>query len=168
MPTRNGERGRVLILVIIIIFTLSAFWFVALSSTGNELRLTGGRKSAAQQLFDAEAGVNAVIEDFNAVAPSLGGDPTTAVATLQVKDPTTNPDPALQRVVAQITCRPIQDELAIAGQPADEHRPAISADLGIPLQRLERYSVDARVFRYSINSVAGDKEIQVGVVRVVP
>ena len=65
MNANQRENGRIIILVLITVFTLSAFWFIALGVTGSELRIVGGKKSAAQQFFDAEAGLNAAMENFD-------------------------------------------------------------------------------------------------------
>lgn len=60
----NPQGGRVLILVLIIILVLSAFWFIALSSTGSELLAVGARKSLVQPFYSAESGItHALTED---------------------------------------------------------------------------------------------------------
>ena len=164
MKSCDRENGRVILLVLITVFTLSAFWFVALSVTGSELQAVGGKKSAAQQLFDAEAGLNVAMENFGTLTDSFTGNETTDVVYNTVKDPTSSADPATQRVVAAVTVRPIQDDATVAatnGQPAQAHKstPPAGSSSGVN-------STVTR--RYSINSVAGDKELQVGVYRIVP
>ena len=121
-------------------------------------------KSKAQQFFDAEAGLNVAMEKFGDFAVSLGADVTTAVVYNTIKDPTSSADPAAQRVVAEITLRPIQSDITVAttnGQPAQSHQstPPAGSSSGVN-------STVTR--RYSINSVAGDKELQIGVYRIVP
>jgi len=158
------ENGRVILLVLVTVFALSAFWFIALSTTGFELQAVGGRKSAAQQLFDAEAGLNVAMENFGDLTDLFTGNTATDVVYNTIKDPTSSADPALQRIVAEVTVRPIQEDTAIAlanGQPAQAHKstPPAGSSSGVN-------STVTR--RYSINSVAGDKELQVGVYRIVP
>ena len=82
MKAHDHENGRILIFVLITVFTLSAFWFVALTSTGHELQWVGGSKSKAQQFFDAEAGLNGAMESFDTLYNSLSVDVTTAKATI--------------------------------------------------------------------------------------
>lgn len=160
MISTSGENGRVLILVVVTIFALSAFWFIALGETGSELRIVGGKKSDAQQFFDAEAGLNLAIEHFDALYNSLSGDVTTAVVSVTQTDPTDG-----NRVVANVTCRAIQNkDSALAqsyGLPVQKHefRPPAGSGSGVNT---------TKAVRYGINSVAGNKEIQVGVYRVVP
>ena len=151
MKAHDHENGRILIFVLITVFTLSAFWFVALTSTGHELQWVGGSKSKAQQFFDAEAGLNVAMEKFGDFDDSLGADVTTAVVYNTIKDPTSSADPAAQRVVAEITLRPIQSDITVAttnGQPAQSHQstPPAGSSSGVN-------STETR--RYSINSVAG-------------
>ena len=114
MKSCDRENGRVILLVLITVFTLSAFWFVALSVTGSELQAVGGRKSEAQQFFAAEAGLNAAMENFDTLYNSLSGDVTTAVATMSPTDPTSG-----NQVVAIVTLRPIQDEDATLAPTRD-------------------------------------------------
>ncbi len=164
MNVHNNEDGRVIILVLITVFTLSAFWVVALTSTGYELQWVGGSKSKAQKFFDAEAGLNVAMEKFGDFADSLSADVTTAVVYNTIKDPTSAADPVNQRVVAEITLRPIQSDAGVAvtnGQPAQRHEstPPAGSSSGVN-------STVTR--RYSINSVAGGKELQIGVYRIVP
>lgn len=165
MKSRDGENGQILIIVMVAVFTLSAFWFIALSATGTELQRVGGRKSAAQQFFDAEAGLNAAMENFSFLADSLTNDIATAVVYNTIKDPTSSSDPATQRIVAEVALRPIQNVdagIALAnGQPAQSHEstPPAGSSSGVN-------STVTR--RYSINSVAGKKELQIGVYRIVP
>ena len=164
MNAHNNENGRIILLVLVTVFALSAFWFVALTSTGNELQWVGGSKSGAQQFFDAEAGLNVAMERFDGLANSLGTVVTTAVVYNTIKDPTSSADPAAQRGVARITLRPIQSDATVAaanGQPAQSHEstPPAGSSSGVN-------STVTR--RYSINSVAGQKELQVGVYRIVP
>lgn len=160
MNANKRENGRIIILVLITVFTLSAFWFIALGVTGSELRIVGGKKSAAQQFFDAEAGLNAAMENFDVLYNSLSGDVTTAVATMSPTDPTSG-----NRVVANVTCRPIQNV-----------NPTLAQNYGLPVQKHE-FTPPAgagsgvnttKAMRYGINSASGDKEIQVGVYRIVP
>lgn len=158
MPARNHESGRILVLMLITVLTLSAFWFVALSTTGSELQTVGGRKSAAQQFFDAEAGLNLAMEKFADFTGSLAGDVTTTVVYNTLRDPSS-------RVVAQVTIRPIQNVnagiAAANGQPVQSHTstPPAGSSSGVN-------STVTR--RYSINSAAAGKELQVGVYRIVP
>lgn len=161
----DRESGRILLLVMVTIFALSAFWFIALSTTGLELRTVGGRKSASQQFFDAEAGLTAAMENFSGLAGSLGLDVTTTFVTEEVKDPTSAADPADQRVVAEITLRPIQRQSLTKSQehnqPYQRHESAPPAGSGS--------GVNSTVIkRYSIDSKSGNKELQAGVYRVVP
>lgn len=165
MDSNNSENGRIIIIVLITVFTLSAFWFIALSVTGSELQVVGGKKSAAQQFFDAEAAINAVIENFNAANLVLNGDLTTVVYTTSVKDPTSDPNPANQRVVAQVTVRPVQniDAAAATGNrlPLQTHEfdPPVGSGSGVNTAVSKRYAITA---------ASGKKEIQVGVYRTVP
>lgn len=165
MNARNSENGRIIIFVLITVFTLSAFWFIALAVTGSELQVVGGKKSAAQQFFDAEAGVNAIIENFNAATPVLNGDLTTVLYSASIKDPTSDPDPAKQRVVAQVTVRPVQNIDATAASnnrlplQAHEFDPPVGSGSGVNT---------AVSRRYAITAASGNKEIQVGVYRTVP
>lgn len=160
MNSKNNENGRIIILVLITVLTLSAFWFIALTSMGKELQWVGGSKSKAQQFFDAEAGLNAALENFDVLYNSLAGDITTAVATLSPTDPTSG-----NRVVADVTCRPIQDEDSTLAQdyglPVQSHelRPPAGTGAGVNT---------SRAMRYGVNSVSGDREIQIGVYRIVP
>ncbi|RLB67826.1 MAG: hypothetical protein DRH08_02660 [Deltaproteobacteria bacterium] len=159
MKAHDRENGRIIIMVLIVVFTLSAFWFIALSVTGSELQIVGGRKSAAQQFFDAEAGLNAAIENFDTLYNTLllESDLTIAVATLSPTDPTT-----ANRVVAEVTCRPIQDEDA-----------TLAASYNLPVQAHEFScppgsggGVNTTICRrYGITAVANGKEIQIGVFR---
>lgn len=164
MKTRNNENGRIIILILITIFTLSAFWFVALTSTGRELQWVGGSKSNAQQFYDAEAGLNLAMEKFHDFSGALSPDVTTAVVYNTIKDPTTSADPAAQRVVAEITLRPIQSDVTVAmahDQPAQAHESIPPAG--------SKSGVNSTVTRrYSINAVAGNKVLQAGVYLVVP
>ena len=160
MKAHDHENGRIIIFVLITVFTLSAFWFVALTSTGHELQWVGGSKSKAQQFFDAEAGLNVAMENFGTLTDSFVGNAATDVVYNTIKDPTSSADPATQRVVAEVTVRPIH--LATThDQPAQAHASTPSAG--------SSSGVNSTVTRrYSINSVAGDKELQVGVYRIVP
>ena len=160
MKSKNHESGRIILIVLVTVFALSAFWFIALAVTGSELQAVGGRKSAAQQFFDAEAGLNAAIENFDALYNSLSGDVTTAVATMSPTDPT-----SANRVVANVTCRPIQNV-----------NPAMAESYGLPVQSHEFNPPPGsgsgvnttRALRYGFNSVAGQKEVQAGIYLVVP
>lgn len=164
MNSKNCENGRIIIVVLITILTLSAFWFIALSVTGTELRVVGGKKSAAQQFYDAEAGISAVIESFGTVSPNLNGDLATVVHTGTIKDPNSDPNPANQRVVAQVTVRPVQNIDAAAATnnrlPFQAHvTEGCSPGSGVN-------TVECR--RYAITAISGGREIQVGVYREVP
>lgn len=154
------QEGRILVLILVTVFALSAFWFIALSMTGTELQRIGGKSSAAQQFFDAEAGLNAAMEEFDVLYNALTGDITTAVATLSPTDPTSG-----GRVVAAVTLRPIQDvDASLAqsyGLPVQAHRFRPPAGSGSGVNT-------ARAMRYGINAASGSKEIQVGVYRIVP
>ena len=160
MKSTCNENGRILLLVLVTIFALSAFWFIALSTTGLELRTVAGRKSASQQFFDAEAGINAAMEDFDVLYTALTGDITSAVATFSLTDPTDG-----GRAVADVTCRPIQDKNA-----------ALAQSYGLPVQPHEFNPPPGsgsgvnttRALRYGFNSVAGQKEVQAGIYLVVP
>lgn len=160
MNAQNNENGRIVILVLITVLTLSAFWFIALTSMGKELKWVAGSKSDAQKFFDAEAGLNAAMESFDTLYNSLSNDVTTAKATLSPKDPTSS-----NRVVAVVTLRPIQNEdVTLAqsyGLPVQPHefRPPAGSGSGVNT---------TRAMRYGINSVSGGKELQVGFYRVVP
>lgn len=161
---RNRQQsGRVLILVVVIILVLSAFWFIALSSTGNELTVAGGRKSATQQLFDAEAGLAAAIGNLSGLVPS--GNLTSAVTQVDIKDPASAPNPADQRVVARIICRPVQDIDAAAAAAnrlpvqAHEFDPPAGSGSGVNTGVARRYALTA---------TSGQREVQVGVYRIVP
>lgn len=150
------QNGRVLILVVIFMFTLSAFWIIALSMTGSELTFVGGRKTASQQFYNAEAGVAAAITTLPANIPV--GDLASAKTELTVKN-------ASNKDVAKVVVRPIQNVDA-----------ATATDNKLPLQEHEfdppegsGSGVNTAVARrYAIMSEAGGKEIQVGVYRVVP
>lgn len=164
MHSASGQNGRIILVVLVTIFTLSAFWFIALGETGLELRVVGGKKSAAQQFFDAEAGLNVAMENFGTMAASLGNDLTTAVVNQTVKDPTSAVDPADQRIVAEISLRPIQSDAGVAtshGQPAQNHEstPPAGSSSGVNTTVTKRYSV---------NATSGSRELQVGVYRIVP
>jgi len=160
MKSVRGENGRILIFVLIVVLTLSVFWVIALSETGSELRIVGGKKSDAQQFFDAEAGLKIALENFDVLYNSLSGDVTTAVATMTPTDPTSG-----NRIVANVTLRAIQNEDAALAQsyglPVQRHefRPPAGSGSGVNT---------TKAMRYGINSVSGNKEIQVGVYRIVP
>lgn len=162
MKSCDRENGRIIILVLIVVFTLSAFWFIALSVTGSELQAVGGRKSDAQQFFDAEAGLNAALENFDALynTLSLTSDLTTAVATMSPTDPT-----SANEIVAVVTLRPIQDEDATLA--ASYNLPVQSHEFSCPPE--SGCGVGSCVCkRFGMTSVSGDKEVQIGVYRPFP
>lgn len=165
MTFQNNESGRIIILVLVTVFALSAFWFIGLSVTGLELKAVGGKKSDAQQLFDAEAGLNAAMENFDALVGSMSNDVTTAVVYNTIKDPTSSAIPANQRVVAEVTLRPIQDEDATIAQANDQ---PVQKHMSTPPAGSSSGVNSTVTRRYSINSVAGNREVQAGVYRIVP
>jgi len=148
---RKQQSGRVLILVLVILGVLTIFWVVALTSTGSELLAVGGRKSATQQLFYAEAGVASVIDTLTAYTPT-GTDPVNGTVKDGVKD------------VAQVTVLQIQND--------EDH----ARDNNLPRQDFEfdppegsGSGVNTAVARrYAVTAEAGGKIVQVGVYRVVP
>lgn len=150
------QSGRILIIVLIFMLTLSAFWFIALSSTGAEMQLVGGRKTATQQFFDAEAGLAAAMESAGdwMTDAFLSEDPATAQIT-----PPTISDPESGKAVATITCRPVQADNPGA---AVARKLPVQAHVGPPPPG---YGSRFAVKRYAINSVSatGGKEIQAGV-----
>lgn len=152
----SAQSGRVLILVVIFMFTLSAFWIIALSMTGSELSFVGGRKVASQQFYDAEAGVASAIDTLPANTPT--GPLATSKTVLTVKDAANND-------VAKATVRPIQNVDAAAALsnnlPFQDHEftPPEGSGSGVNT---------AVARRYSIMSESGTKIVQVGVYRVVP
>lgn len=148
---RRQQSGRVLILVLVLLGVMTIFWTVALNTTGSELLSVGGRKSATQQLFDAEAGVAWTLDRFTTFMPT-GTAPVPATPT----DGTKN--------VAQVTVRQIQNDADYAAAnnlPQQEHEFAPPEGSGS--------GVNAAVSRrYAITAEAGGKTLQVGVYRVVP
>jgi len=148
---RKQQSGRVLILVLVILGVLTIFWAVALTSTGSELLAVGGRKSATQQLFYAEAGVASVIDTLTANTPT-GTAPVNVTVKDGVKD------------VAQVTVLQIQND--------EDH----ARDNNLPRQDFEfdppegsGSGVNTAVARrYAVTAEAGGKIVQVGVYRVVP
>ena len=152
----SAQEGRVLIMVIIFMFTLSAFWIIALTMTGSELSFVGGRKTASQQFYDAEAGAAWVIDNFSANIPTT---PTSApVRNVTVADG--------GKTVAQVTVRPIKNDATYASSnslPQQEH-----VFTGEGCNEGNGFgTVECR--RYAITATAGGKQILVGVYRrVIP
>ena len=153
---KSAQEGRVLILVVIFMFTLSAFWVIALSMTGSELSFVGGRKTASQQFYYAEAGAAAVIDTISTNVPT--GPWATAFKDVTIKVSINNDE-------AKVTVRPIQNVDATAAEnnklPVQEHEfdPPEGSGSGVNT---------AVARRYAIASAAGGKIVQVGVYRVVP
>lgn len=147
MFSTSGENGRVLLLVVVTIFALSAFWFIALGVTGSELGIVGGKKSAAQDFYDAEAGLTAAMENFMTLYDSLSGPIASAVSTPM--NVTYN-----GTTVATVTMRPISP--AVTGFPQQNHD-------SCPSEFYEKNGSDAECGLYGITSVAGGKELQIGV-----
>lgn len=154
MTNRNAQSGRVLILVLIFMLTLSAFWIIALSTTGSELSMTGSRKVAGQQFYDAEAGAAAVLDSFETNLPTA--PPAAPVRNVTVTDGA--------KTVAQVTVRPVRNDTAYASanalpQQDFEFDPPEGSGSGVNTSLAQRYV---------ITSEAGGRTIQVGVYRVVP
>lgn len=154
MHAKQRESGRIIIVVLITVFTLSAFWFIALGVTGSELRVVGGKKSAAQQFYDAEAGVVAVVNSFDANLPTSPSAAPVSNATIS--------DGA--RAVAQVTVRPVRDD---AGYAATHNLPQQNFEFDPPEGSGSGVNTSIAQ-RYVITSAAGDRVIQVGVYQVVP
>lgn len=152
---KKEQSGRVLILVLIILGVLTIFWTVALTSTGSELLTVGGRRSATQQLFDAEAGVATVVDTFAANQPT--GPLATAKTELTVKDANNND-------LARVTILPVQNDAAFAAAnnlPRQDHEfdPPDGAGSGVNTMVAHRYVITSEV---------GGKIIQTGIYRMVP
>ena len=156
MDAHNNENGRIIILVLITVFTLSAFWFVALTSTGRELQWVGGIKSDAQQFFDAEAAVNLAIENIHTSTSAIYNSTTWYNSSV-----TMTPTDLSGRELAVVTVRPIQNLSVAAGFPLQSHEftPPAGSGSGVNTTTGKRYGISA---------VAGGKVIQVGVYRIVP
>ena len=152
-PKKSAQDGRVLILVLIFMLTLSAFWVVALSMTGSELSFVGGRKAAGQDFFEAEEGITRVIDTLTANMP------TTPVAA-PVRNVTVT---SAGKVVAEVTVRPVRNDATYAETydlPQQEHEfNPVGSGSGVNTAVARRYAVTAE---------AGGKVVQVGVYRVVP
>lgn len=148
---RKEQSGRVLILVLVILGVLTIFWMVGLNSTGSELLSVGGRKSATQQLFDAEAGVAWTLDRFTTFMPA-GTAPVPATPTDGAK------------TVAEVRVFQIQNDAAYAiandlPQQDFETDPPEDSGSGVNTSVARRYAITAE---------AGGKVVQVGVYRVVP
>ena len=143
----SAQDGRVLILVMIFMFTLSAFWIIALSMTGSELSFVGSRKTSSQRFYDAEAGAAYAIDKLHENIPP-------ALTTPRNVDVTATGITGLTVTVQSV-------HAAATDTPQQEHEfdPPAGSGSGVN-------TVVAR--RYAVTSAAGGKIIQAGVYRVVP
>lgn len=153
MKSVRGENGRVLIFVLVIVLTLSVFWVIALRETGSELRIIGGKKSDAQEFFDAEAAINITIENLDTYAAQIYNSATPYNTAI-----TFSPTNASGEVLGVVTVRAIHssDEgPIIPGLPDQIHEYNCGGATGI--------TAGIKCRRYGIHVDTGDKEIQVGV-----
>jgi hypothetical protein len=152
---QSRESGRVLVLMVILMLTLSALWIIALTMTGSELSFVGGRKTVSQRFYDAEAGATEVLENFEANIPTTPAN--APVTSVTVTDEAGNN-------VANVTIRPVRNDATYAqtfNLPQQEHEFAPPEGSGSGVNTAE-----AR--RYAITSEAGGRIVQTGVYRVVP
>lgn len=140
---RKQENGNILVLVLILMSTLAAFWMIALTSTGSELSLVGGRKSATQQFFNAESGIADTLKDMDAFrAGILDIDPS---------NPDDNYQPDPQPGHADVTVWRIQSAATPTPPLPTRCIPPAGAE------------ADAEIECYAVRSVSGGKQVEVGV-----
>ena len=150
---RNMESGRVLILVMIFMLTLSAFWIVALSMTGEELRFVGGlsgRRAATQSFYNVEAGTAEFFDDFADRVPTSPPSAPVSQETFTYAGKT-----------VAVEARPIRNDATYADTyrlPQQEHvftGEGCNEGSGFETVECRRYAITARA--------ADGREVQVGV-----
>jgi len=150
MKSVRGENGRILIFVLVIVLTLSVFWVIALRETGSELRIIGGKKSDAQEFFDAEASINIAIENLDTYASQIYNSATPYDTAI-----TFSPTNSSGEVLGVVTIRTIDDKSPAPGLPNQIHEYNCGGGTGI--------TAGIKCRRYGIHVDTGNKEIQVGV-----
>ena len=164
----KAQSGRVLILVMIFMFTLSAFWIIALSMTGSEMSFVGGRKTASQQFYDAETGVSRIFDTLSTHIPT--GPLATAFKNEKVQK--------ADGTDMIVTVRPIQDidkdEAIKNGLPVQAHEfaPPEGSGTGVNTAVARRYAITGCSEDLdscsAVHTANEGKVLQVGVYRVVP
>jgi len=157
MKHTNRENGRIILLVLITVLALSAFWFIALGVTGSELRIIGGKKSAAQEFFDAEAAINLAMENLDNYASQIYNS-----ATPHNEAITFSPTNSSGEVLGTVTVRTIHSSgegPLVPGLPDQSHTEDTRCLSGGQFG----YASGVKCRLYGIYVDTGSKEIQVGV-----